>query len=148
MCRGCIDNPTLASACRQRRAAALRRVYLLEDLSEDLFEEVLESIREQELEADRWLCFHGDPADSFYLVLEGEVALLRHSEEGEELIITIVGPGELFDEDPDAPGKMYMRRGAFLDDVRGFDASFFRISPREASARSSSATPSPGNAVL
>ncbi len=38
----------------------------------------------------------------------------------------------LFDADPDAPGRMFTRRGGFVDGVRGFDAEFFGISPREA----------------
>ena len=43
-----------------------------------------------------------------------------------------------YDPDPEVPGKMYVRRGAFLDErtipwgLEGFDAHFFRISPREA----------------
>jgi acyl transferase domain-containing protein/NADPH:quinone reductase-like Zn-dependent oxidoreductase/acyl carrier protein/SAM-dependent methyltransferase len=37
-----------------------------------------------------------------------------------------------YDPDPAAPGKMYTRRGAFVDHLREFDAQFFRISPREA----------------
>lgn len=47
-------------------------------------------------------------------------------------------PGERWDidryysENPDAPGKMYVRRGAFLDQVDRFDAAFFGIAPREA----------------
>ncbi|HEV2146963.1 MAG TPA: polyketide synthase, partial [Longimicrobiaceae bacterium] len=36
------------------------------------------------------------------------------------------------DPDPEAAGKSYVRRAAYLDDVRGFDAPFFRILPREA----------------
>lgn len=39
---------------------------------------------------------------------------------------------EVYDPDPDAPGKIYCRYGSFIDDVEMFDAQFFRIAPREA----------------
>ncbi|MBG86586.1 MAG: hypothetical protein CMO80_06765 [Verrucomicrobiales bacterium] len=39
---------------------------------------------------------------------------------------------QLFDPDPDAPGKIYTRDGAFIDGVADFDPAFFNISPREA----------------
>src|SRR6201991_1024901 len=38
----------------------------------------------------------------------------------------------LFDPDPDAAGKCYVREGGFLADPAGFDAGFFGISPSEA----------------
>ena len=39
---------------------------------------------------------------------------------------------EFFDADPEALGKMATRRAGFVDDVAGFDASFFGVSAREA----------------
>ncbi len=38
---------------------------------------------------------------------------------------------EFFDPEPGAPGKIVTRRAGFIDDMAGFDAPFFGVSPRE-----------------
>ena len=39
-----------------------------------------------------------------------------------------------YDPDPMAPGRMPTKWGAYLEDISGFDAEFFGITPREAAA--------------
>src|SRR3546814_5852550 len=41
---------------------------------------------------------------------------------------------EYYDPEPGVPGRSVSKWGAFLDDVAGFDADFFGISDREATA--------------
>lgn len=60
-------------------------------------------------------------------------ALLK---EGRDVISDVPGDrwsvDDLYDPDPDAPGKMSSKSGGFLRNVDGFDPHFFGISPREA----------------
>ena len=41
---------------------------------------------------------------------------------------------KFFDKDPNAKGKSYVKKGAFIDDVDLFDAAFWGMSPMEAEA--------------
>ncbi|WP_375765195.1 SDR family NAD(P)-dependent oxidoreductase [Archangium gephyra] len=63
---------------------------------------------------------------------EGFWKLLSEGRDAVREVPTGRYPEAAFDADPSAPGKSHVRRGAFLEQVDGFDPQFFDISPREA----------------
>lgn len=99
MCRECAHRPSLAIACRAARREALGEVYLFQGLGEDRLARLAERMGEVSLDREQWLVSRDQPAERFYLVLEGDLALVRLSPEGDELIVALLGPGELFGED-------------------------------------------------
>ena len=58
--------------------------------------------------------------------------LLEGTDEASEIPDSRWDLEAFFDEDPEVPGKMYARKGVFLEDLDMMDPEFFGISPREA----------------
>jgi acyl transferase domain-containing protein/NADPH:quinone reductase-like Zn-dependent oxidoreductase/SAM-dependent methyltransferase/NADP-dependent 3-hydroxy acid dehydrogenase YdfG len=68
----------------------------------------------------------GDTPESFWdLLRDGKDAVIEIPRERWDV-------DRYYDSDPDAPGKMSTRWGAFLPDIDKFDPRFFGITPREA----------------
>lgn len=76
----------------------LRRNYLFAGLNDDELKIVTDCLQEIRLDEGRTLFEHGQPADRFFMVIEGQIKLYRLSEEGDEKVIEIVRPGETFAE--------------------------------------------------
>lgn len=79
-------------------AEELRKHPVLAALDDALLHKVLAGARVLALKRDETLFRHGDPADRFYLVREGQVKLFRIGHDGNEKIINIAGPGQSFAE--------------------------------------------------
>jgi CRP-like cAMP-binding protein len=122
MCHGCSESPELAASCRELRAETLRAVHLFHDLPADLLATLLEGGGQTELASEQWIASAGDTARDFHLVLEGEIGLFHQSEEGDEFIVALVGPGELFGEDLAlAPGARHALSARALQPSRVAD---------------------------
>lgn len=89
----------MARTCPERVRDDLRRIYLFEELDDARLDKIIGSARSIELEDGRWLYQQGEPANSFFLVRDGQVALFRQTEDGRETIIAIVGGDEAFAEE-------------------------------------------------
>lgn len=99
MCRACVDDHAAALVCEERLPDYLRKRYLFRDLSDEQLARVIADLRTETIEDGRWLFQQGDPAERFYLVRSGQIALFRQSAEGRESIIAIVGPDEFFGDE-------------------------------------------------
>ena len=79
-------------------ALVVRGHHLFAGLSPPQLQRVLAASHVDEYEPGQYLFDRGQPAQHFYIVVEGQVNLVLHSKAGEEKIVDILGPGNSFAE--------------------------------------------------
>ncbi len=72
------------------------KIPLLSSLPEDAQAQLLPLFHSRELERGEYVFFEGDPAEFLYVVGEGEVKLLKHSDAGKDLIVQMLSAGDSF----------------------------------------------------
>ncbi len=76
----------------------LENFNLLKSLPKPLIKEVSEKTIMCDFFKDEFIYFPDDPSDTLYFLKEGKVKIANYSEEGKEIIMTILQPGEVFGE--------------------------------------------------
>jgi CRP/FNR family transcriptional regulator len=70
----------------------------LRELGPDERTLMVEGAQRKALERDQMLFRTGDPAEVFYVVTSGRIKLVRHTSQGKEMMLHLVGPGQSFAE--------------------------------------------------
>jgi acyl transferase domain-containing protein/acyl carrier protein len=111
------------------QAETLKKVYRALKKSQQRVKELEDSLQEPIAIIGSACRFPGGAqnAEAFWQLLSNQVDAVTPVPEGRW------GNGSYYDKDPDAPGKTYTTRGAYLaEPIDQFDAGFFEISPSEA----------------
>jgi CRP/FNR family transcriptional regulator, cyclic AMP receptor protein len=76
----------------------LRRVPLFENLPETDLQSFAELARERSYPRGSVIVFEDDPGDALYVVATGQVKVVLVAEDGREVILSVLGPGDFFGE--------------------------------------------------
>ncbi|MHB1126092.1 MAG: Crp/Fnr family transcriptional regulator [Bacillota bacterium] len=79
-------------------AICLRDLPIFEGLDGEDFASVCLTASKQKLEKGKCLFHQGTPAVTLYLIKEGTIKLVQYTEEGREIILGVVGRGEVLGE--------------------------------------------------
>ena len=79
-------------------ALPFNRIPLFASLSADHRQELNRSMHRISLDPGELLCREGESGDAFYIVLQGEVEVIKALETGTERLLRVQGPGEFLGE--------------------------------------------------
>ena len=76
----------------------MRRVPLFSQLNDDELGRISEPARERSYPKNSVILFEDDPGDALYVVVTGQVKVVLIGEDGREVILSVLGPGDFFGE--------------------------------------------------
>ncbi len=79
-------------------AAALREIALFGALSDEVLDRLAATLTVLHTEAGAFVFREGDTAREFFVVLDGEIEILKSSKSGLESRVALLGPGDCFGE--------------------------------------------------
>jgi CRP/FNR family cyclic AMP-dependent transcriptional regulator len=100
--------------------STLRTVPLFSRLRESDLESLLRVLRARDYPKNSVILFAHDPSDAFYVLLSGQVKVMLIAEDGREVILSLVQPGDFFgeksllDEEPHSASVIAMEDSRLL----------------------------------
>lgn len=117
----------------QRATDLLRRTSLFGDADDSTLDHLAERAIERTYKKGQLIFYQGDPAEALFVVIEGRIKVVVTSEEGDEMLLVTLGPGDVFGEIAVIDGEprsasaetleetkvLMLTRSTFLDTLRG-----------------------------
>ncbi|MDA0782828.1 MAG: Crp/Fnr family transcriptional regulator [Rickettsiales bacterium] len=85
----------------------LKTIPFFTGLSNDELEYFVSKLQQKEYKKNRQMFHYGEPADKFFIILEGWVKLYRVNKDGDETVISLVTIGDAFSEAATFEGSDY-----------------------------------------
>lgn len=80
------------------RIETLRQISMFEDLSNEALDKIAQIAIERDYRKNMILFMEGEKGEAFYYINKGKVKISKASQDGRELIINILGEGDVFAE--------------------------------------------------
>ena len=96
---------------------AVRTTPLFKSLSDRDWQDVVQHLHGHCYPADSYLFFQGDPPEALYIIWSGQVKLVRHTDQGRDVVVTVLGPGQLIGEMAIFDGRPYSMTAVTLEDT-------------------------------
>jgi CRP-like cAMP-binding protein len=98
--------------------SVLQQAPLFSGLSQDTLQEVASYFSPRHFEVDEFLFLEGGPAVVYFLLLSGKVKILQTSIDGEQVILHLLGPGDIVGALPTLGSGNYPGSAQALEPVR------------------------------
>lgn len=113
-------HPEIAQTQTERSVSELESVRLFARLSRTAIEAIASHGGTQRFPQGAFLFFEGDPAVHVHFLLEGQIKIVHETEDGQEVILRLIQPGEFFGGAGGWGAGSYPATAIALDDVRVF----------------------------
>ena len=102
----------------ERKSEVLKKIYLFSGLKDNDLEALAQVAISREFPRDTTIFWEGKEAQGFYILLSGQVKLVKSSWEGKEYILRLVAPGETMGEAAVLAESAYPVTAQTLEDCR------------------------------
>ncbi len=96
---------------------AVRTTPLFKSLSDEDWQDVVQFLHGHSYPQDAYLFFQGDPPEALYIIWSGRVKLVRHTSQGRDVVVTVLGPGQLIGEMAIFDGRPYSMSAITLEET-------------------------------